>query len=92
MENKFDIVVNFQGGDPNGQAGAIRHGITRALMACDEAGTPFMSRSHRKSIGQRQFDALGRATEVGLPPNIADACVAAPVIAPPDTADTSSCG
>ena len=30
--NKFDLVVNVQGGGPAGQAGAIRHGITRALM------------------------------------------------------------
>jgi small subunit ribosomal protein S9 len=30
--NKFDILVNVDGGGPAGQAGAIRHGITRALM------------------------------------------------------------
>ena len=30
--NKFDIVVNVDGGGPAGQAGAIRHGITRALI------------------------------------------------------------
>ncbi len=30
--NKFDIFVNVAGGGPAGQAGAIRHGITRALM------------------------------------------------------------
>ncbi len=30
--NKFDIVVNVAGGGPAGQAGAIRHGITRALI------------------------------------------------------------
>ena len=29
---KFDILVNVAGGGPAGQAGAIRHGITRALM------------------------------------------------------------
>ena len=29
---KFDILVNVQGGGISGQAGAIRHGITRALM------------------------------------------------------------
>ena len=28
--NKFDILVNVAGGGPAGQAGAIRHGITRA--------------------------------------------------------------
>jgi small subunit ribosomal protein S9 len=30
--SKFDILVNVDGGGPAGQAGAIRHGITRALM------------------------------------------------------------
>jgi small subunit ribosomal protein S9 len=30
--NKFDIVVNVAGGGPAGQAGAVRHGITRALL------------------------------------------------------------
>lgn len=30
--NKFDIYINVAGGGPAGQAGAIRHGITRALM------------------------------------------------------------
>jgi small subunit ribosomal protein S9 len=30
--NKFDILVNVEGGGPAGQAGAIRHGITRALI------------------------------------------------------------
>jgi len=29
---KFDIFVNVAGGGPAGQAGAVRHGITRALM------------------------------------------------------------
>ncbi len=35
MEGKFDVVVNVAGGGPSGQAGAIRHGITRALMKYD---------------------------------------------------------
>jgi small subunit ribosomal protein S9 len=30
--SKFDIIVNVAGGGPAGQAGALRHGITRALM------------------------------------------------------------
>ena len=30
--NKFDILINVDGGGPAGQAGAIRHGITRALI------------------------------------------------------------
>jgi small subunit ribosomal protein S9 len=30
--NKFDLLINVKGGGPSGQAGAIRHGITRALI------------------------------------------------------------
>ena len=30
--NKFDIMVNVSGGGESGQAGAVRHGITRALL------------------------------------------------------------
>lgn len=30
--NKFDLYINVTGGGPAGQAGAIRHGITRALL------------------------------------------------------------
>lgn len=30
--SKFDILINVSGGGPSGQAGAIRHGITRALI------------------------------------------------------------
>ena len=30
--SKFDVLVNVAGGGPAGQAGAIRHGITRALL------------------------------------------------------------
>jgi len=36
LENKFDVKVNVSGGGTTGQAGAIRHGITRALMEYDE--------------------------------------------------------
>jgi small subunit ribosomal protein S9 len=39
--NTFDIEVNVKGGGSSGQAGAIRHGITRALMQVDsEFRTP----------------------------------------------------
>jgi small subunit ribosomal protein S9 len=37
LDGRFDILVNVAGGGPNGQAGAIRHGITRALIEYDEA-------------------------------------------------------
>ena len=36
MEGKFDVNVIVKGGGPSGQAGAIRHGLTRALMEYDE--------------------------------------------------------
>jgi len=35
LENKFDIAVTVNGGGNSGQAGAIRHGITRALIEYD---------------------------------------------------------
>lgn len=34
--DKFDFKITVKGGGDSGQAGAIRHGITRALMAYDE--------------------------------------------------------
>ncbi|WP_305043057.1 30S ribosomal protein S9 [Geoalkalibacter sp.] len=34
---QFDIFVNVSGGGPSGQAGAIKHGITKALLAVDVA-------------------------------------------------------
>jgi len=59
MEGKFDINVNVQGGGGSGQAGAIRHGITRALLAYDEelrpslraAGTRDAREVERKKVG-----------------------------------------
>ena len=36
-EEAFDITVNVKGGGFSGQAGAIRHGITRALLEVDKA-------------------------------------------------------
>lgn len=37
MVGKFDVTVTVTGGGSFGQAGAIRHGLTRALMEYDEA-------------------------------------------------------
>ena len=37
MSDKFDINISVRGGGISGQAGAIRHGITRALIEYDEA-------------------------------------------------------
>ncbi|MDD5580190.1 MAG: 30S ribosomal protein S9 [Methylobacter sp.] len=45
MVSKFDINVIVKGGGPSGQAGAIRHGLTRALMAYDEALRPALRKA-----------------------------------------------
>ena len=37
---KVDIVATVEGGGVSGQAGAIRHGVARALLAADEANKP----------------------------------------------------
>ena len=37
MQHDFDINVTVEGGGTTGQAGAIRHGITRALLVYDES-------------------------------------------------------
>ena len=39
-EGKFDTIVKVEGGGLSGQAGAIRHGIARALVEADEANKP----------------------------------------------------
>ncbi len=38
--SKYNIRVNVSGGGPNGQAGAVRHGIARALLQVDAALRP----------------------------------------------------
>jgi len=35
LVSKFDVRVNVKGGGPNGQAGAVRHGLARALIEAD---------------------------------------------------------
>ncbi|SJM93643.1 30S ribosomal protein S9 [Crenothrix polyspora] len=45
MEGKFDINVIVKGGGPSGQAGAIRHGLTRALMVYDETLRPVLRKA-----------------------------------------------
>ena len=37
---KFDIIANVNGGGLSGQAGAIRHGLARALVQADENNKP----------------------------------------------------
>ena len=64
LENRFDIQVRVSGGGTTGQAGAIRHGITRALMVYDESLRPplrkagFVTRDarevERKKVGLRK--------------------------------------
>ena len=64
MMEKFDIKVSVRGGGSFGQAGAIRHGITRALMDYDEELKPtlrkagFVTRDarevERKKVGLRK--------------------------------------
>ena len=41
----FDIMVNVDGGGESGQAGAVRHGITRALIEFDPALKPLLSKA-----------------------------------------------
>ena len=40
--NRFDIMVNVAGGGESGQAGAVRHGITRALIDLDAEMKPVL--------------------------------------------------
>ncbi len=42
---KFDIVANVKGGGISGQAGAIRHGVSRALILADESYRPLLKKS-----------------------------------------------
>lgn len=61
--NKFDILANVSGGGISGQAGALRHGIARALVSYDETLRPtlrkggFLTRDprmkERKKYGQK---------------------------------------
>ena len=64
LSDKFDISVTVKGGGTTGQAGAIRHGLTRALMQYDESLRPalrkagFVTRDarevERKKVGLRK--------------------------------------
>ena len=42
---KFDIICNVRGGGFSGQAGAIRHGLSRALLQADEAYRPALKKA-----------------------------------------------
>ncbi len=64
VTNNYDIYITVSGGGINGQAGAIRHGITRALIEADETVKPalkaggFVTRDarevERKKLGLRK--------------------------------------
>ena len=45
LTNKFDVVVNVSGGGVTGQAGAIRHGIARALIVSNEELRPILKKA-----------------------------------------------
>ena len=45
MVGKFDMYITVKGGGISGQAGAIRHGITRALMEFDESLRPSLRKA-----------------------------------------------
>ena len=42
---KFDVIVNVKGGGFTGQAGAIRHGISRALLQADAEYRPILKKA-----------------------------------------------
>jgi len=50
-KGKYDVLVTVKGGGLTGQAGAIRHGIARALLTVDESYRPSL-----KSAGQLRRD------------------------------------
>ncbi len=64
MADKFDIMVNVSGGGESGQAGAVRHGITRALIDYNAELKPVLSKAglvtrdarevERKKVGLRK--------------------------------------
>ena len=43
--DKFDVLVNVRGGGTTGQAGAIRHGIARALLQADPDYRPVLKKA-----------------------------------------------
>ena len=44
-QGKFDIVANVNGGGISGQAGAIRHGVSRALLLADDTYRPLLKKA-----------------------------------------------
>ena len=54
--NTFDISVNVQGGGESGQAGAVRHGITRALVSYDAALKPVLKKAELVTRDAREVE------------------------------------
>ena len=52
----FDINVNVRGGGENGQAGAVRHGLTRALIEYDAAHKPALSAARLVTRDAREVE------------------------------------
>lgn len=80
---KFDIYVTVLGGGVSGQAGAIRHGITRALMDYDESLRPalrkagFVNRDARE-VERKKVGGVKRASVLSTP-SVNRACQRRPV-------------
>ena len=45
VEGKYDVIANVEGGGNSGQAGAIRHGIARALQVADPSYRPSLKKA-----------------------------------------------
>ena len=45
MVDKYDVIAKVEGGGPSGQAGAIRHGISRALLELDADLRPALKKA-----------------------------------------------
>ncbi len=56
MADKLDINIKVLGGGPSGQAGAIRHGLARALMVYDEAFRPALRKAGFVTRDARQVE------------------------------------
>jgi len=54
--NTFDVQVNVHGGGESGQAGAVRHGISRALVVYDEALKPQLRKAGLMTRDAREVE------------------------------------
>ncbi len=68
-DDRFDVIASVSGGGVSGQAGAVRHGIARALLEADDALRPamrkggFLTRDPREK--ERKKYGLKRARKAG---------------------------